>query len=228
MKISAAVILLGMASTSLAYAEKLSEVQKAEKRSAMIYKPNIEYPAAAKSAGIIGSGIAVVDINPAGEVTNVQMARSTGSDILDQATMSAFRIARFRPGTVPQVKIPITFTRTGGGRLYEYVDVKSKSMDDVLAHFLGKGTVLKGPIPAYPRNPPWTDKSGKGVYELHADKDGKVVQMKILKSSGDAVFDREAVKTLGKWRLRPGRALILELPLRFQLTPTNYSVDIGR
>ena len=194
----------------------------------MIYKPNIQYPLAAKQAGITGAGVVVVSVNSAGEVTNVVMDQSTGSDILDQASIKAFRTARFRPGTVPLVKIPIRFTRTGGGRYYEYVDVKSKNMDDVLAAFLGKGTVLKGPIPVYPRNPPWTEKSGKGVYELHADKDGKVTQVKILKSSADATFDREAVKTLGKWRLRRSRPLVIELPLRFTLTPTNYSVDVGR
>ncbi len=100
-------------------------------------------------------------------------------------------------------------------------------MDDVLAAFLGKGTVRKGPIPAYPRRPSWTNKSGKGVYELHADKEGRITQVKILKSSSDAVFDREAVKTLGKWRLNRG-PIIIELPLRFRLTPRSYSVDVGR
>jgi TonB family protein len=87
--------------------------------------------------------------------------------------------------------------------------------------------VLKGPIPAYPRPPAWTNKQGKGVYELHAGSDGKVQRVRILKSSGDAVFDRESVKTLGKWRLRRG-PLVLELPLSFQLTPNHYSVDVRR
>lgn len=154
------------------------------------------------------------------------MAPSTGNAILDRAAIDAFRKWRFKPGTVSHVRSPITFTMMGEQPYTEYA-VKSKSMDDVLAAFLGKGTVLKGPIPAYPRFPPWTDKRGKGVYELHAAKDGKVTQVKILKSSGDATFDRETVKTLGKWRLRRG-PLVLELPLSFTLTPTNYSVDVAR
>ncbi len=177
---------------------------------------------------IVGAGIAVMMIDPAtGNVTDAVMARSTGSEILDRAALSAFRRWRFRPGTVTLVRTPIRFTM-GGGVSTEY-EVKSKNMDDVLAHFLGKGTVLKGPIPAYPRRPAWTFKEGKGVYELGVSADGKVRQIKILKSSGDETFDREAVKTLGKWRLRPrGKNLLLELPLRFTLTPTKYSVDVGR
>ena len=42
-----------------------------------------------------------------------------------------------------------------------------------------------------------------------------------------AAFDRIAGQTLRKWRRRWG-PLILELPLRFTLTPTNYSVDVGQ
>ncbi len=192
----------------------------------MTSKGSINYPYEAKLNRITGAGIAAVSINPAGEVTGVTMAVSTGSPILDRATIEGLKSAKFKPGTVPMVKIPVTFTVTGGGQVYDYVDVKTKSMDDVLAAFLGKGTVKKGPIPAYPRRPPWTTKSGQGVYEMHADKDGRIKQVKVLKSSGDAIFDREAVNTLGKWRLARG-PLIIELPLRFRLTPKNYSVDVG-
>ncbi len=192
----------------------------------MIFKPRIHYPYEARRAGIIGSGIILVEVNSAtGEVISTRMGKSTGSAILDQAATEAFRHARFTKGTVTPIKIPITFGRTGN--VVTTYDIKAKNMDDVLARFLGKGTVLKGPLPEYPRFPAWTSKSGKGVYELHADKDGKVDAVKILKSSGDATFDRVVVKTLGKWRLRRG-PLVLELPLSFTLTPRNYSLDVAR
>lgn len=195
-------------------------------RAAMIFKPRIQYPYEARRAGMTGSGIILVEVNPAtGEVISTRMGKSTGSAILDQAATNAFRHARFTKGTVSPIKIPITFSRAG--RVVTTYDVKSRNMDDVLARFLGKGTVLKGPLPEYPRFPAWTHKSGKGVYELHADRDGKVDAVKILKSSGDATFDRVAVKSLGKWRLRRG-PLALELPLSFTLTPTNYSLDVAR
>jgi TonB family protein len=192
----------------------------------MIFKPHIQYPAEAMRAGMIGSGIVLVEVNSAtGEVISTRMGKSTGYAVLDQAATRAFQRARFTEGTENLIKIPITFSRTGP--VVTSYDVKSKNMDDVLAHFLGKGTVLKRPIPEYPRSPAWTNKSGKGVYELHADKDGKVEGVKILKSSGDATFDRVAMKSLGRWRLRRG-PLVLELPLSFTLTPMNYSVDVDR
>lgn len=230
MKIAAVVVLFGLTFIEVR-AEDLSKIPQPQGRAAMTNKGFVEYPDEAKRGRMTGSGIAVLDIDlKTGKVTAVRMEKSTGHAILDNATVRGLSSARFRAGTtLAQVRIPIRFTLGGAGGFYETVDVKKENMDDVLARFLGKGTVLKGPIPAYPRSPAWTERSGKGVYEIHADKDGKVQQVKILKHSGDATFDREVVKTLGKWRLRPrGKNLILELPLRFTLSPSSYAVDVGR
>src|ERR1051325_8197859 len=80
---------------------------------AMAYKPRIEYPYEARRSKVTGSGVIVVSVGPDGSVTDASMGQSTGSPILDNAATSAFRRARFKPGTVPRVKIPITFTLTG-------------------------------------------------------------------------------------------------------------------
>lgn len=158
-----------------------------------------------------------------GNVQRAYMAVSTGQKVLDQAAIEAFSRWRFKPNTVSRVKIPISFTMADGAGYYS----AAKPMDGVLAAFLGKGTVSHGPIPQYPRSAGWTNKQGKGVYELHAGANGKIQKVRVLKSSGDAVFDAEAVKTLGRWRLRRG-PIVVELPLSFQLTATNYSVQVAR
>lgn len=82
-------------------------------KAAMIYKPSIQYPYEARRSKITGSGTIVVAVGPDGSVTDASMGASTGSPILDNAATSAFRRARFKPGTVPRVKIPITFTLSG-------------------------------------------------------------------------------------------------------------------
>jgi len=133
----------------------------------------------------------------------------------------------FKPGPV-MAKCPITFTMSGqGNQVFTEYHVKEKSMDEALAGFLGKGTVERGPIPAYPGSVPWTTKQGNGRYELHVRKDGRVSEVKVLKRSGDDIFDRTTVEALRKWRLRRG-PLILDLPLSFSLTPTHYSVAIPK
>ena len=82
-------------------------------KAAMIFKPRIQYPYEARRSKITGSGTIVVSVGPDGSVTSATMGASTGSPILDNAATSAFRSARFKPGTVPKVRIPITFTLTG-------------------------------------------------------------------------------------------------------------------
>lgn len=82
-------------------------------KAAMIFKPPISYPYEARRMKATGSGVVVVSVAPGGNVTSASMGKSTGSSILDNAATSAFRSARFKPGTAPTVKIPITFTLTG-------------------------------------------------------------------------------------------------------------------
>ena len=186
-----------------------------------IYAPRPQYPYEARAKGQIGAGVAILAVDPnTGLVKKAEMATSTGYELLDNATLNAFRRWQFKPGTGAKVKIPIRFTM--GGPVIAVLDVKRKiDMDEALAPFLGKGTIRYGPNPSYPLHPPWTDKQGKGNYEMHISKEGKVEDVRVLKSSGDPTFDRVVVKTLRKWRLRKG-PLIVELPLAFKLTPRRY------
>jgi len=72
--------------------------------------PLPNYPYQAKHAHVVGSGICnlVVDITN-GRVTSATMAQSTGSQILDTVTTDTFGRWRFKPGTLSQVKVPITY-----------------------------------------------------------------------------------------------------------------------
>jgi TonB family protein len=72
--------------------------------------PLPEYPYQARHANITGSGICVMLVDTAsGKVTNAMMAQSTGNAILDKVTTETFRRWRFKPGTVSQVRVPITY-----------------------------------------------------------------------------------------------------------------------
>ena len=72
--------------------------------------PLPEYPYQAKRAHITGSGVCVMKIDTAsGNVTTAIMAESTGDDILDKVTIKTFQRWRFKPGTVSQVRVPISY-----------------------------------------------------------------------------------------------------------------------
>jgi protein TonB len=79
----------------------------------VISAPRPEYPFEARRQRITGSGVCVLYINKNGTVTNAVMAESTGSRLLDDAAVSAFRRWRFRPGSPSRVRMPITFTLRG-------------------------------------------------------------------------------------------------------------------
>jgi TonB family protein len=79
-----------------------------------LYAPRPSYPYEARRSGTTGSGIAQLNVNSsAGNVVEARMAQSTGSPALDNATLSAFRRWRFKPGVASNVDVPITYTLTG-------------------------------------------------------------------------------------------------------------------
>jgi periplasmic protein TonB len=76
--------------------------------------PRPEYPYEARRQKITGSGVAVMSIDPgSGNVTDVTMAKSTGSPFLDNAAIAGFRRWRFKPGSISTVTCPVTFTLSG-------------------------------------------------------------------------------------------------------------------
>ena len=80
----------------------------------VLYAPRPVYPYEARRQRTIGSGTALLTVDPiSGEVSAVRMSQSSGSVILDSATIEAFRRWRFKPGTVARVQVPITYTLTG-------------------------------------------------------------------------------------------------------------------
>jgi periplasmic protein TonB len=93
---------------------KASAMSMSQAKALAVNSPRPPYPYEARSKRITGSGVIVATVDAAsGEVTNASVAKSTGSSILDDAAVSAFRRWRFRPGSVSKVNIPITFTLTG-------------------------------------------------------------------------------------------------------------------
>jgi TonB family protein len=79
-------------------------------QSMAVRAPLPEYPYEAKRRDVIGSGVCVITVDPGtGKVTDATMERSTGDHILDKVTTETFRTWRFKPGTVSQVRLPISY-----------------------------------------------------------------------------------------------------------------------
>ena len=75
-----------------------------------IYSPQPIYRPEWAKQGVTGKGIVLVTIDPkTGIVTGTRMLQTTGSKLLDGAALKAYSKWRFKPGSVPQVKMPIEF-----------------------------------------------------------------------------------------------------------------------
>lgn len=72
--------------------------------------PLPEYTYEMKRRNLSGSGTCVVTVDMAtGTVTDATMSQSTGSPLLDKLTIQTFKGWRFKPGSVSQVRIPISY-----------------------------------------------------------------------------------------------------------------------
>lgn len=79
-------------------------------QSMAITAPLPEYPYEAKRRNLTGRGTCVVIVDTAtGTVTNATMFQSTGSPLLDKLTVQTFKSWRFKPGTISQVRVPISY-----------------------------------------------------------------------------------------------------------------------
>jgi TonB family protein len=75
-----------------------------------IYSPQPVYRFEWAKQGLTDKGVVLVKIDPkTGIVTGTRMLQSTGSKLLDGAALKAYSKWRFKPGSVPQVKMPIEF-----------------------------------------------------------------------------------------------------------------------
>jgi TonB family protein len=80
----------------------------------VVSAPRPEYPYEARSRHLTGTGIAVIRVDSTtGMVVDAAMEQTIGNPILDSCAILAFRRWRFKPGTPPRVRIPITFMLTG-------------------------------------------------------------------------------------------------------------------
>jgi TonB family protein len=81
----------------------------------VVFAPRPEYPEAARSRRITGSGVVLLTVDVAtGAVVHTSMSQSIGNPLLDNAVLVAFRQWRFKPHTTePKLRIPITYTMTG-------------------------------------------------------------------------------------------------------------------
>jgi len=78
--------------------------------------PQPIYPLEARQKRIQGSGVWKVVVAKDGRVDSIQLIKSTGSKLLDDAAEKALRQWRFEPGLAKDISVPVRFTMSGTAR----------------------------------------------------------------------------------------------------------------
>ena len=86
------------------YAEPLSH-----KKARAVYAPRPRIPGIALTSHLRGDGYFQLRVRSDGIVSSVDVLRSTGHKVLDDATVAALSKWRFEPGTKSEVRIPFTY-----------------------------------------------------------------------------------------------------------------------
>ena len=107
--ILSSVALFGSAHDPSNFFYRISPHGEPLKLEAVYYAPRPEYPQLARKQHLEGAGIAEIHINPDGSVASVNMLRSTGHKILDEAVIDAFLGWRFRPHSLQVVRVPVQY-----------------------------------------------------------------------------------------------------------------------
>ena len=84
-------------------------------------------------------------------------------------------------------------------------------------------TSVYAPEPRYPKAAIRRGYQGVVLLDILVDGDGRVVEVKLKKTSGHGVLDRSAVKGVKKWRFSAGgseKPIWVTLPVRFELRGT--------
>ena len=107
-----------------------------------IYSPQPVYRPEWAKQGLTGKGVVLVTIDPkTGVVTGTRMLQSTGSKVLDDAALETYSKWRFKPGSVPQVKMPIEFASRPRPQPSKQVQ-KQPAILYVLLIFVGLGAAV--------------------------------------------------------------------------------------
>jgi len=104
------VLFIGVNCVSTTRAQPAAPVSGTNSLPQPVHSPAPVYRPEWAKQGLTGKGVVLVTIDTTtGKVSGVKMLQSTGNKLLDGAALEAYSQWRFKPGSVPQVKMPIEF-----------------------------------------------------------------------------------------------------------------------
>ena len=192
----------------------------------------VTWPAIAQANNIRGTATCSFVVNKLGELTDIEVLRSAGDPSLDK---EALRVVRTMPAWKPGMKdgkpvrvrasisIPVPFEITDMMDIDSTIHIVVETMptfpggQQALFNYLSQNV-------RYPEDAKRLRQEGRVICQFVVDKDGRITDVKVSKSSGVKSLDEEAMRVINKMpRWSPGKQK--GKPVRVQYTlPINFSL----
>lgn len=178
-------------------------------RGRVVSAPMPHYPYAARARYLQGQGQFRVHFDDkTGEANRVEITRSTGYNILDQAALDALRQWKVKPHTFEVINVPVNFSLEG---------LRATTVRNATEK-RANGNILYAPWPHFPFAAAAHGVGGKGRFRLSIDpRTGLVTDVQILETTHDKRLDDSAAQTLRQWRFKPNTIQTFDVPIDFDL-----------
>ena len=167
--------------------------------------PVPNYPAQAATKNWTGLGVFELRFRPDGAVQEVVTVLTTEHPLLDDAARAALRRWRCKPRAQWTARMTMSFS------IHRSPVTLNPLGEEVMKNF------PVHPLPTYPLEARRRRWFGTGLFVMRFRQDGSVEKAVALQSTGHAVLDEEAIRTLQRWRCLPGVYVTAYIPVTFTM-----------
>ncbi len=169
----------------------------------LVSEASPEYPPEAKAKGIQGKVTISLRVKTDGTVSSPKVAKSSGSNLLDQAALAAADKYRFKPALRDgkPVAVWVSFA------VNFVLDSEEKHVppaDTFIAVDIAP-EIVKQVDPTYPPEAIAGKIEGKVFIRLFVDSSGKVEKATVAESSGNKLLDDSALDAAQKFLFKPAK-----------------------
>ncbi|MEO6971656.1 MAG: energy transducer TonB [Chthoniobacterales bacterium] len=197
-------------SSGAAADHRLRVVADAKYLIGLVATPVPDYPEEAIRHSWTGHGVFELHFQPDGRVKEVLVILTTGHAILDETARETLLRWRCQPGAILRARMMMSFTSGTG-----LVKVTPGSQP-------ARANLVSATRPQYPEEARRQRWSGSGVFVIRFGLAGNATDVVLLKSTGHARLDSEAITTFRTWRCRPGVYKMVIVPIAFRIDQERF------
>ena len=204
-------------------------------------KKEIRYPKKCSASGIEGRAFVRFIVDKNGKIKKVELFKSSGNQLLDKEAIRVVKkMPRWNPGKNKGEAVNVMFTLPVNFKLYMYRRAKKNdemvfSNPESQPEFPGGWNAVKEYLQLnirYPKECVENRIEGKAFVRFSVEKNGKIKDVELARSSGNSLLDNEAIRVVKKMpRWNPGtiynkpEGMAVTMPVEFRLDTIDKVVE---